>query len=253
MTKILARPWPFWDRAGSTLGPSWPGPTLGQCNPAIWKYFMRVHFEEKHKTFDLTKYEHLWKLSNFERSEMKKIWVKRGKVTTKHTKKSKIPPLIISESHHARIPGMYMLFCPCCHMKKDHFRVPFLSDDHEPCLSRPCSPEGEEDKVTEAEGIDADDAEGGDFDEEEAAGGLDVGNFWGGLEDLDNVASVGREDAGKDREMWTNFASVRNSTGCEVEALPIMQDSEPSISDSVSPIINSGKIYLQCPINRTIK
>ena len=137
-------------------------------------------------------------------------------------------------------------------MKKDHFRVPFLSDDCEPCLSRPRSPEGEEDEVTEAEGIDADDAEGGDF-EEEAAGNSDVGDFWGGLEDLDDMASVGREDAGEDREMWADFASVRNSTGCEVEAVPIMQDSEPSISDSVSPVINSGKIYLRCPINRTIK
>ena len=65
--------------------------------------------------------------------------------------------------------------------------------------------------------------------------------IFGGLEDLDDVghvASVGREDAGEDREMWADFASVQNSTGCEVEAVPIMQDSEPSISDSVSPIIN---------------
>jgi hypothetical protein len=32
MTKILARPWPFWGRAGSTLGPTRPSPTLGQCS-----------------------------------------------------------------------------------------------------------------------------------------------------------------------------------------------------------------------------
>ena len=75
----------------------------------------------------------------------------------------------------------------------------------------------------------------------------------GGLEDLDNVASVGREDTGEDHELWADFASVQNSTRGEVEAVPIMQDSEPSISDSMSPIINSRKIYLQCPINRTIK
>jgi len=81
-----------------------------KTDPAIWKYFMRVHFEEKHRTFDLTRYERLWKLSNFERSEMKKIWVRRGKVMTKRTKKSKIPPLIISESHRAQIPGMYIAF-----------------------------------------------------------------------------------------------------------------------------------------------
>ena len=67
------------------------------------------------------------------------------------------------------------------------------------------------------------------------------------------MAGVGREDADDDREMWANFASLQNSTGCEVEAVPIMQDSEPSISDNVSPIINSGKIYLLCQINRAIK
>ena len=50
----------------------------------------------------------------------------------------------------------------------------------EPCLSRPHSPEVEEDEVTEAEGIDVDDTEGGDFDEEEAAGDSDVGDFGGG-------------------------------------------------------------------------
>jgi hypothetical protein len=83
----------------------------------IWKSFMKVHFEEKHKTLDFTKYEHIWKLSNFERSEMKKIWAKRGKPTMKHTKKSKIPPLVISESHHAQIPAMYVVCCPSFHMK----------------------------------------------------------------------------------------------------------------------------------------
>ena len=76
-------------------------PICSKTDPAIWKYFMKVHFQEKHKTLDLTKYKHLWELSHFERSEMKKIWVKRGKVTTRHIKKSKIPPLVISENHRA--------------------------------------------------------------------------------------------------------------------------------------------------------
>jgi hypothetical protein len=58
-------------------------PICPKTDPAIWKYFMKVHFEEKHKTLDLTKYEHLWRLSNFEKSEMKKIWIKQGKVTAK--------------------------------------------------------------------------------------------------------------------------------------------------------------------------
>jgi len=83
-------------------------PVCPKTDPAIWKYFMRIHFEEKHKTLDLTKYEHLWKLSNFEVSEMKKIWAKRGKVAIKRTKKSKIPPLVISENHRAQILAMYV-------------------------------------------------------------------------------------------------------------------------------------------------
>src|SRR5271156_3189376 len=75
-----------------------------KTNPTIWKYFMKVHFEEKHKILDLTKYERIWKLSNFEKSEMTKIWAKRGKATTKRTEKLKIPPLVILESHRAQIP-----------------------------------------------------------------------------------------------------------------------------------------------------
>ena len=78
-----------------------------RSDPAIWKYFVNVHFDEKHKTLDLTKYEHFRRLSNFERSEVKKIWANRGKVTTKRTKK--IPPLVILESRHAQIPAMYIV------------------------------------------------------------------------------------------------------------------------------------------------
>lgn len=85
-------------------------PIYPKADAAIWKYFMKVHFEEKHKTLDLTKYEQLWKLSNFERSEMKKIWTKQGKALVKPTKKLKIPPLVISKNHWARIPTLYVRF-----------------------------------------------------------------------------------------------------------------------------------------------
>ncbi|KAF8810813.1 hypothetical protein BYT27DRAFT_7221830 [Phlegmacium glaucopus] len=76
-------------------------PICPKADPAIWKYFMKVHFKEWHKTLSLTKYEHLWKLSNFEHVEMKKIWAKRSKVTAKCTKKLKILSLVISENHQA--------------------------------------------------------------------------------------------------------------------------------------------------------
>ena len=88
---------------------------------------------------------------------------KRGDVMMKHTKKSKIPPLTILESHHAWITEMYVAFCPW-QIKRDHFCVSFLC---EWSLSRPHSPEEEEDKNTKTKGIDVDDAERGDFNEEE--------------------------------------------------------------------------------------
>ena len=84
-------------------------PICPKSDPAIWKYFMKLHFEEKHKVL-LTKYEHLWKLSNFERTEMKKIWVKRGRVTAKRTRKANQPMLVVSEKHRAQIPSMYINF-----------------------------------------------------------------------------------------------------------------------------------------------
>ena len=56
-----------------------------------------------------------------------------------------------------------------------------------------------------------------------------------------------------DEGNFDDFASVRNSTGF-VDAVPIM-DLEPPIGDNVCPtiIINFWMIYLQCPIDRTIK
>ena len=48
------------------------------------------------------------------------------------------------------------------------------------------------------------------------------------------MANVGRERAGEDREMWADLASVRNSTECEVDAVPIIRDSELSIIESTT-------------------
>ena len=80
-------------------------PICSKTEPAIWKYFMKLHFEEKHKNLrPFTKHEHLWKLTDFELSEMKKIWEKRSKVTAKRTKRLNIPPLVISDAHRAQIP-----------------------------------------------------------------------------------------------------------------------------------------------------
>ena len=41
---------------------------------------------------------------------MKKTWAKRKNVVVKRTKKSNIPPLVISEHHRAHIPARYCVF-----------------------------------------------------------------------------------------------------------------------------------------------
>jgi hypothetical protein len=74
------------------------------------------------------------------------------------------------------------------------------------------------DESSETEGIDANEAEGDDFDEEHEAEDLASGGFLEGGENLDIVESVGREEVG---------------VNCEL--VPIMQE-ETSITDSVSSI-----------------
>jgi hypothetical protein len=83
-------------------------PLCPKANPAVWRYFMKIHFLEKHKNATLSKYEHLWKLTNFEISEMRKIWAKRKSTTVKRTKKAKSAHLIVSEDHRAQIPSKYV-------------------------------------------------------------------------------------------------------------------------------------------------
>lgn len=81
-------------------------PLFPKSDPAIWKYFLKIHFQDKHKNAPLTAYEELWKLLNFELSEMKVIWAKRLKTPLKCTKKSKGTPLVIAEDYHMHIPSL---------------------------------------------------------------------------------------------------------------------------------------------------
>jgi hypothetical protein len=86
-------------------------PICPSTDAAVWRYSLKPHFNVKHKTLTSSgKYDHLWKLSNFEMTEMKKFWAKRATTTTKRTRKSKIPPLVVSEDHRAQIPARYHLF-----------------------------------------------------------------------------------------------------------------------------------------------
>ena len=90
----------------------------------------------------------------------------------------------------------------------------FISNDGETHSRRPHSPEVDE--ASETEEIDANKAEGDDFDEEEEGEDSASGGFLEGGEDLDSFVSVEREEVGID---------------CEF--IPIMQE-ESSITDSMS-------------------
>ena len=153
-------------------------PICPKTDCAIWKYFMKVHFEEKHKIWDLTKYEHLWKLSNFEISEMKKIWAKRGKVTIKHTKKSEN-----STIGNIRQPPCTDSYNVCFFLllqyKKWSMMNFSLSGDGETHLSRSLYPEVDEIAEPEKTILDKE-AEESDFE--------------GRSEDVDSVISVGTEE-----------------------------------------------------------
>ncbi|KAF8218715.1 hypothetical protein L208DRAFT_1348179, partial [Tricholoma matsutake] len=80
-------------------------PLCPKLDPAIWRYFFKIHFQQKHPNAPFTQYESILKLTNFEIMEMRRIWANRMKVTVKRTKKSKLLPLTISEDHRMQIPA----------------------------------------------------------------------------------------------------------------------------------------------------
>jgi len=80
-------------------------PLCPKSSPAIWRYSFKSHFQNTHNNADLSKYAYLWELSNFEVTEMKKIWGKRFIVSVKRPKRSTLPPLVVSDAHRSRIPS----------------------------------------------------------------------------------------------------------------------------------------------------
>jgi len=85
-------------------------PLCPKLDPAIWRYSFKIYFQQKHPNAPFLEYEKIWKLTKFEIAEMKRIWANRMKVTAKRTKKSKVPPLIVSEDHRVQIPSRYVIF-----------------------------------------------------------------------------------------------------------------------------------------------
>lgn len=105
--------------------------------------------------------------------------------------------------------------------EKASFSNLYLSDNGEIRLNTLHTPEDEA-LASETKDIDADEAEGSDFAEEEDAGDVQTGDFWGGINDLGSMVSMGREEVSEDHKMWNDFASVQNSMGIEVEPVTIM-------------------------------
>ena len=88
-------------------------PLCPKSDTVTWRYFFKVHFQQKHLNVPFAQYEKIWKLTTFELTEMKWIWANCMKVTIKCTKKSKLPPLAISEDHCVQIPARYsIIFIP---------------------------------------------------------------------------------------------------------------------------------------------
>lgn len=84
-------------------------PPCSRNDPAVWKYNMKYHFLATHPKADMAKYDSLWKLSNFEVTEMKRIWAARHKQTVKRKKKVTVPKIVVSDAHTSRMALMFAL------------------------------------------------------------------------------------------------------------------------------------------------
>ncbi|KAF9001173.1 hypothetical protein BDQ17DRAFT_1426738 [Cyathus striatus] len=51
-------------------------PICPSSEPAVWKYFMKRHFEDRHGSQRIKDHSHLWHITPFENDEMRRIWRK---------------------------------------------------------------------------------------------------------------------------------------------------------------------------------
>lgn len=87
-------------------------PLCPKTEPAVWRYNLQYHLSTVHPSAQRSKFEGLWKLTNFEEQEMKKIWLARTKygAVSKRTKtRGKEPALVVSQAHSSRIALMYVV------------------------------------------------------------------------------------------------------------------------------------------------
>jgi hypothetical protein len=188
---------------------------------------MKAHFQESHKSAPISKYEHLWKLSNFETTEMKKLWERRRNVVMKRTKKSKVPPLLVSENHRAHIPVRYL----CCTIVLTGRKIclPLFCCSHSKSLSPSLDSASLSDEECDLE--EAPSTVPGDRDAESISQCLEEGST--NLNEKEDVQGVFELPMSVDVDM-IEFPAVANQES-------MMNVKEPEKNDSVS----SGPCYVK--------
>ncbi|KAF6759684.1 hypothetical protein DFP72DRAFT_806227, partial [Ephemerocybe angulata] len=72
-------------------------------DPAVWRYNLRNHLEQKHSTEAVIRYASLWTLSEDEVAGMKRIWRDRRRSKATYTKKAPVL-LTVSDAHRSIAP-----------------------------------------------------------------------------------------------------------------------------------------------------
>lgn len=71
-------------------------------SPAVWRYNMRQHLQNRHQGVNNAKHEDLWKLSPEEKKAMALIWKNRRKQLKRRGKGKSRVPLRVSKAHSSR-------------------------------------------------------------------------------------------------------------------------------------------------------
>ena len=84
-------------------------PYCPKTAPVVWSYTFRQHMLRVHPAIPLDKHRSLWKISKLEKDSMKHVWEQRLK-QPKARAKAQRAPLVISDTHRARLVLRYVVF-----------------------------------------------------------------------------------------------------------------------------------------------
>ncbi|KAH9003694.1 hypothetical protein EDB86DRAFT_2798425 [Lactarius hatsudake] len=85
-------------------------------SPAVWRYNIQIHFQQRHRGVNTMKHEDLWKLTPEEEEAMAQIWKDRRKQPKRRGKGKSRVPLKVSEAHSSRRLSRY-------HISEDEYRA----------------------------------------------------------------------------------------------------------------------------------